>query len=156
MHHVGWESRTDVVLLFYFKRAFFFFTFLLLRCARILPSTVPASSPALFDLHLHLILLHFASPCSHFREFRFERFYFRFQVRLCFVWFEAVRHSFSSIFFFAFTDIVIVLSICLCFVVLVGFVWPIQVCLCCWFWHHHCGFGFGITTTLQEVCFYLL
>ena len=23
MHHVGWESRTDVVLLFYFKRVFF-------------------------------------------------------------------------------------------------------------------------------------
>jgi len=59
-------------------------------------------------------------------------------------------------FSFAFTDIVIVLSICLCFVVLVRFVWPIWVCLCCWFSHHYCGFGFGITTTLQEVCFYLL
>ena len=71
MHHVGWEAQNRRGASILYQTHLFFFTFLLLRCARTLPCTVPASSPAVFDLHLHLILLHFASPCSHFRELRY-------------------------------------------------------------------------------------
>ena len=97
---------TDVVCLFYFKRAFFF-TFLLLRCTRILPGTVPASYPSLFDLHLHLILLHFTSSCSRRRELRFERFCFRFQVRSSSICFEAV----PSFFLFHFLLLLLILLV---------------------------------------------
>jgi len=150
-------GRPEPTWCFYFiSNAPFFFTFLLLRCARVLPGTVPASSRSLFDLHLHLILLHF-----YFLLFATSRasiwpvlFSISSLFELRFVWSCALILALP--FSFAFTDIVIVLSICLCFVVLVEFVWPIWVCLCCWFWRGHCGFGFGITTALQEVCFYVL
>ena len=97
MHHVGWESRTDVVRLFYFKRAFLLhFSF----------SSLRAFSLVLF----RRLLLHFStsictsfysiftSSCSRLRELRFECFYFDFKsirgafpLKLC-------AHSFSSIF----------------------------------------------------------
>ena len=155
MHHVGWESRIDLVLLFYFKRAFFLHfsssplrTYSLWHCSDVFsftfrPPFAPHSTPFYFLL--------FAFPRASIWTVLFSiscPFVFRL------LWSCALILSLP--FSFAFTDIVIVLSICLCFVVLVGFVWPIWVCLCCWFWGHHCGFGFGITTTLQEVCFYLL
>jgi len=155
MHHVGWEARTDVVHLFYFKRAFF--------------SSLSFFSAArvLFQTLFRRLLLHFStSICTSFYSILLPlvRIFESFDLNGFIFDFKSVGASFglklcvilSLPFSFAFTDIVIVLSICLCFVVLVGFVWPIWVCLCCWFWHHHCGFGFGITTTLQEVCFYLL
>ena len=146
------RSSEPTWCIYFISNAPFFFTFLLLCCARILPSTVPASSPSLFDLHLHLILFPLVCDVESFdlngSIFDFKSVWAPFPLKLC-------AHSFSSI-FFAFTDVVIVLSICSCFMVLVGFVWPIWVRLCCWFWRHHCGFGFGITTALQEVCFYLL
>jgi len=155
MHHVGWESRTDVVRLFYFKRVFF--------------------------LHFSSSPLHAYSPwhCSGVFSFTFRPPFAPHSTPFYFLLFSFSRASIWTVLFlisspfvlrllwscalilslpvsFAFTDIVTVLSICLCFVVLVGFVWPIWVCLCCWFWRHHCGFDFGITTALQEVCFYLL
>jgi len=155
MHHVSWESRTDMVLLFYFKRAFFSSLFFF------------SAARVFFQALFQRLLLHFStSICTSFYSILLPlvRIFESFNLNGSIFDFKSVRASFglklcailSLPFSFAFTDIVIVLSICLCFVILVGFVWRVWVCLCCWFWRHHCGFGFGITTTLQEVCFYLL
>jgi len=97
MHHVGWESRTDVVHLFYFKR-----TFLL----HFSSSSLRTFSLALF----RCLLLHFltsictsfysifTSSCLRLRELRFERFYFNFKsVRGAFP-LKLYAHSSPSIF----------------------------------------------------------
>ena len=84
--HQSVRSPEPTWCFYFISNARFFFTFLLLRCACILPNTVPASSPSLFDLHLHLILLHFTFFCSRRLELRFERFSISSPFELHFLW----------------------------------------------------------------------
>jgi len=145
MHHVGWESRTDVVLLFYFKRVFFLHfssfplrAYSLRHCSGVFsctfrPPFAPHSTPFCF------LLFAFSRASIWTVLFSISS---SFVLRL--VWSCALILSLP--FSFAFTDIVIVLSICLCFVVLVGFVWSIWVLFMLLvlaspvrvrFWHYH-------------------
>ena len=132
MHHVGWEFRTDVVLLFYFKRAFFSSLFFF------------SAARVFFQALFWRLLLHFStSICTSFYSILLPlvRIFESFDLNGSIFNFKSIGASFglklcvnlSLPFSFAFTNIVIVLSICLCFVVLVGFVWPIWISLCYWF-----------------------
>jgi len=98
MHHIGWKARTDVVRLFYFKRAFFLHF---------------SSSPSrVFSLALfrHLLLHFSTSICTSFYSILLPllRIFESFDLNSSIFDFKSVRapfalklcgHSFSSIFF---------------------------------------------------------